>query len=84
MISQQDYEEFHESRAQLLGAEVRCVKCLGCGMVLAEDDALTIDDYESYCPGCAKDAGIYRCQWCGHVYEKKSKCPECNTKRGKT
>ena len=81
-ISIEDYEEYHESRASLLGEdnEVRPVRCACCGEMFPANETLPFES-DNYCLECAEAAEIYRCIFCGNIYEKKDFCPECGTER---
>ena len=55
--------------------------CAQCGEGISEfEDIYLEEDNAHYCQDCAKDAGLYKCHWCGRVYdvtENNNTCPEC-------
>lgn len=51
-------------------------RCVSCGCVLPADEMLIISN-DALCPDCAEDAEVYRCGWCGYVFERQDFCPEC-------
>ena len=59
------------------------VKCVCCGAMIPYDESIytrTIDQ-DSLCIECAECAEVYRCEYCGEVYEELKECPACGYER---
>ena len=58
-------------------------QCAECGDGVSEhEDIYHEEEGSHYCLDCAKDMGLYKCHWCGRVYDtaEDNACPECGRK----
>lgn len=61
--------------------EEKYYECADCGVGVSEyNDIYSFETGKHYCKGCAAEIGLYKCHWCGEVWdvlENKSTCPVC-------